>query len=67
MSGLTDERAWWEPRKQRRLADLTTGELTALAAGMELCLEPALGVQADELLRKVKTELEARGNPLVTR
>lgn len=65
--GLTNETAWWQPRAGKKLKDLSTPELNALAAGMQRCIEPAFDNKADDLLTKIKAELEERGNPLVTR
>jgi len=67
MPELTNETAWWQPRAGKKLKDLSTPELNALAAGMDLCLlKPAFDRDAAELLEKIKAELAERGNPLVT-
>lgn len=64
MPELTNEKAWWQPRLGKRLKDLSTPELNALAAGIEHGLRQEGGT--DDLLGKVNAELEERGNPLET-
>lgn len=63
--GLTNETAWWQPRAGKKLKDLSTPELNALAAGLGFV--SGGGGERHQLYEKVKAELEERGNPLVTR
>lgn len=72
MPELTDEKAWWQPRLGKKLKDLSTAELNALAAGMQRCIgsnvekRVAEDVEDIEILDKIKAELAQRGNPLET-
>lgn len=70
MSDLTNETAWWQPRAGKKLKDLPTAELNALAAGIERALYWAGRHQScpvgEEMLAKLRAELVERGNPLVT-
>lgn len=65
MAELTNETAWWQPRAGKKLKDLSTPELNALAAGLGFV--SGGGGERHQLYEKVKAELEERGNPLVTR